>query len=110
MEAPVPWGRKEAPWDIIGGMTDDRIAYQLAQRPVRVLCIPVENLLLDNATSEHLLVESRDAELKRPGHAPRSIKNGPGRAVYGYNWTGRYLGAFAGAMRGEATKDWFMPA
>jgi hypothetical protein len=32
------WGRpspgeKEAPWDIIGGMTDDRIAYQLAQRP-----------------------------------------------------------------------------
>src|SRR5215471_14019528 len=34
----APWrrrsrGRKEAPWDIIGGMTDDRIAYQLAQRP-----------------------------------------------------------------------------
>jgi len=32
------WGRpspgeKEAPWDIIGGMTDDRLAYQLAQRP-----------------------------------------------------------------------------
>src|SRR5215475_15631171 len=28
-----PRGRKEAPWDIIGGMTDDRIAYQLAQGP-----------------------------------------------------------------------------
>jgi len=29
---------------------------------------------------------------------PRAQGNGPGRAVYGYNWTGRYLGAFAGAI------------
>jgi opacity protein-like surface antigen len=34
-----------------------------------------------------------------------SIKDGPGRVVYGYNWTGPYLGAFGGAMRGD--EDWF---
>jgi opacity protein-like surface antigen len=34
-----------------------------------------------------------------------SIKDGPGRVVYGYNWTGPYLGAFAGTIRGD--EDWF---
>ena len=51
----APWrrrsrGRKEAPWDIIGGMTDDRIAYQFAQRP-SASCVSLwKNLPLDDGT------------------------------------------------------------
>ena len=53
----APWrrrsrGRKEAPWDIIGGMTDDRIAYQLAQQPSGPCVSLWKNRPLDDATRE----------------------------------------------------------
>jgi len=36
-----------------------------------------------------------------PGPSGRSIKDGPAPAVYAYNWTGPYLGAYVGTQWGD---------
>jgi opacity protein-like surface antigen len=43
-----------------------------------------------------------------PGPGRRSIKDDGGPAIYAYNWTGPYLGGFAGATWGG--QDWFTAA